>query len=383
MKLKHPISATDGNFQFDWRPWIQFDSHERWMLGNLGPSVYNFQFTDDYIINGDIKYGLHYFDSEGNFLQTIESNDFPKDFDAARGTTSFAVSDLKGFYGRITTLGNYCLYGIRENNQYMLCLYDLDRNERMMTRPFQEGRALMLDNSAMANYVYEPVNTTDNLLFTLDLKGDTLCRFPNYNPVPVMRGNAYNSPPPPDIYYYAKQLTIRQTLNDTVYRVIHPNRLLPAYVLNFGAYGTDVQTYFGGNLTEKLLPFTWKESERYILIVYTQNRDTPNNRRDGSVKFFYSYYDKKNRQLYHFNEDSNAPPDNEFLIENPLPDALPFLLAYTDMEDNQLRVVFSKKRLEEIVKNKRFASLPPEQQNKLKALQNELDDGEVLIMILE
>ena len=59
------------------------------------------------------------------------------------------------------------------------------------------------------------------------------------------------------------------------------------------------------------------------------------------------------------------------------------MLSYTEIEDNQLRVVYTKKRLEEISKSKEFASLPAEQQNKLKTMQNELDDSEVLIMILE
>ena len=126
----------------------------------------------------------------------------------------------------------------------------------------------------------------------------------------------------------------------------------------------------------------WRESNRYVLFVYTQNRNSPNNRRDGTVKFFYTYYDKNNRQFYHFSEETTVP-DDELLLENPIPDALPVLLKYADIEDHQLRMVYSKKRLEEIIKNKEFASLPPEQQNKLKAIQTELDDSEVLIMILE
>jgi len=70
-------------------------------------------------------------------------------------------------------------------------------------------------------------------------------------------------------------------------------------------------------------------------------------------------------------------------MENPIPDALPFMWSYAETEDHQFRVIYTKKRLEEISKNKEFASLSTEQQNKLKMLQNELEDNEVLIMILE
>jgi len=171
-------------------------------------------------------------------------------------------------------------------------------------------------------------------------------------------------------------------MNDTVYRLIPPNRLLPVYVLNFGSYKIDIQTYIFGNQAKYLLPYTWKEANRYILFVYTQNRDNKINRKDGSVKFFYSYYDKKTRQFYHFSEGMTLPAD-ELFIENPIPDGLPFILWHADISDNQLRVCYSKRRLEEIIKKKGFSSLSPEQQNKLKTLQNELGESEVLIMILE
>jgi hypothetical protein len=273
----------------------------------------------------------------------------------------------------------------------MLCLYDLTQRKRLISRPFEVSNlfsasrsALILDNNSMASYVYNVADTVlGNFLFTFDLKGDTLCRFPNYNPLPKMEKNAtYRSPPPPDIYNYGNLLTIRQSMNDTVYRLLPPNRLVPAYVLNFGTYRTDVQTFFKGDLSEKLLPSTLEETDRFVLFVYTQNRDIPNNRKAGSVKFFYSYYDKKTRQLYHFSEGTTVPED-DFFLENSIPDALPFILSSADIADNQLRVCYSKRRLADMIKNKGFASLPPEQQNKLKTLQNDLDDSEVLIMILE
>ena len=175
-------------------------------------------------------------------------------------------------------------------------------------------------------------------------------------------------------------------MNDTVYRLVPPDRLVPTYVLDFGSYRADIPTYFlpnyRENLLEKLLPHTWKESDRYILFIYTQNRDSESNRNSGNVKFFYSCFDKRSGQLYHFSEGTDIP-DDEYFIKNPVPDALPFLLSYSDIENNQFRVYYSKKRLEKLIRRKEFASLSPEQQQKLKVLQNDLEDNEVLIMILE
>ena len=250
-----------------------------------------------------------------------------------------------------------------------------------MTRPF-EGRALFLDDQSMVSYEYHPIYTRRNFLFSFDLKGDTLCRFPSYNKMPAIDSDSYKNPSIPDIYYYENQLTVRQTLNDTVYRMVSPNRLIPVYVLDFGSYRASVQTYLFGDLSEKLIPYKWRETDRYILFIYTQIHKNQNNRGGESVMFFYSYYDKKSRRLYHFSEGT-ALSDGQFFVENPIPDALPFILSQAEIEDNQLRVVYSKKRLNEISKTRGFASLSLEQRNKLRSMQNELDDSEVLIMILE
>ena len=390
IKLKHPKSATKGTFLLDYRTSYISAMGKEWERRDfiMGRSI--FKFTDDYIVAGDACFGLHCYDKEGKFLYTIESNDFPKTYDASQSSVSFAAPDVKGFYGRITAHGNNCLYCVMEDYRSRLCLYDLTQKKRIVTRPF-EGRVLILDDNSIASYVYHPVNAPDNFLFTLDLMGDTLCQFRSYNPIPEIRGN-YLNPPIPDIYYYDKQLTIRQTLNDTVYRMVSPNRLLPTYVLNFGPYRIDVQTYlFGVDLSEvnlvgvkseKLFPYKWRETDRYILFIYTLIHDFKNNSGGESVTFFYSYFDKKSRQLYHFSEGA-AVPDNQFFMENSIPEALPFILSHAEIGDRQLHVVYSKKRLEDIIKSRRFASFPLEQRNKLRMLHHELDDSEVLIMILE
>ena len=346
-----------------------------------------FIFTGDFIIAGGIRFGIHCYDKDGKLINVIEANN---DIVQLRGTGgSYNPRELIGYDGSlITATGNYIQYNIVEDSKFTLCLYDLTRQEKIMSRPStgsfnRESANMIIDNGLMASYVYEPVRTPEDFLFTFDLKGDTLCRFPNYNPpVQGIGGSAYPAPLPPDIYYHGGRLTVCQSFNDTVYRVIPPNRLVPAYIMNFGSYKTDEQTYFRGNLSEKLLPERWMETDQYILFFYTQDRNHQINRTNGIVKFFYSYYDKKSRQYYHFGEGNNIP-DDAFYMENPIPDALPFMLSYTDMADNQLRVFYTKTRLVTISKTKEFASLPAEQQNQLKTIQNELDDNEVLIMILE
>jgi len=154
----------------------------------------------------------------------------------------------------------------------------------------------------------------------------------------------------------------------------------------------DVQTYlFGVDLSEankvgvksdRIFPYQWRETDRYILFIYTLIQDNKNNGGGESVTFFYSYFDKKSRQLYHFFEGTTRL-DSQLFMENSVSGALPFILSYAEIEDHQLSVIYSKKRLDDIIKSRGFSSLPLEQRNKLKTLYHELDDSEVLIMILE
>ena len=141
VKLKHPKLTKESNFLLDVRRSnVSLMDEKVWRRRDfiMGRSV--FKFTDDYIIAGDACFGLHCYDKEGKFLYTIESNDFPKTYDATQSSITFAAPDVKGFYGRITTNGNNCLYCVMEDNKSMLCLYDLNQKKRIMTKPF-EGRA--------------------------------------------------------------------------------------------------------------------------------------------------------------------------------------------------------------------------------------------------
>ena len=382
VKLKHPKPPTEGYFLFDARCNIRSERGVAISIDNFNSL---FKFTDDYIIAGDFLYGLNCYNKAGVFLYTIEANEFPKTYNVAENTVSFNQSDTKGFSGEIFLNKNLCMYKkLDENKKSMLCIYNLSQKEQISTMPFKLSLTFINTNSAstIADYFYYPADTTRKFLFTFDIKGDTLCRFPSYNPISERKGNYSLSYPSADIYYYNDQLTIRQSLNDTVFRVVSPNQIVPAYVLNFGAYKVDVRTVQTEEQPDKMRLVLWKETDRYILFSYTQGRNSINNRRNGLVKFFYSYFDKNNRQLYHLNEDTTATK-NEILIENSIPNALPFLLSHVNIDNNQLYVCYSKKRLEEITNSKGFSFLPPEQQNRLKSLQKELGDNEVHIMFLE
>ena len=347
IKMKHPLPTKEGNFLFDAKYKI---SYENGMTSGSGLNS-QFSFYNDSIVAGDAFFGYHSYDYEGNFLHTVKTYDFHKVYDVSQNTISYDRDDyVKAMAGDANN---------RNNNRFRV------------------------DEKTMASYVYNRTDTSSNdFLFTFSLKGDTLCRFRNDNPKydPNKKRSPISWNDRPNIYYYEGTLTIRQSMNDTVYRMIAPNRLVPAYVLKLGSYKLDID--LADDFSNKFFPDKWKETDKYVLFTYNRDYDSRHNRDNGIVKFFYAYYDKQSCQFYHFCEETTIP-EQQFLIENPIPDALPFMLSSANVGEKNLWVCYSKKRLEEIIKNKEFASLPSEQQTKLKTMQNELDDSEALIMILE
>jgi len=124
IKLKHPMPPKEGNFIFGLGGRIISMSGECHI--NIASAFYSqFEFADDYIIAGDACFGLHCYDKEGKFLYTIESNEYPKTYDASERYISLDLADHKGFYGKVTAKGNNCFYSLIEDNKSLLCIYDL------------------------------------------------------------------------------------------------------------------------------------------------------------------------------------------------------------------------------------------------------------------
>ena len=96
-------------------------------------------------------------------------------------------------------------------------------------------------------------------------------------------------------------LTIKQEYNDTVFRLIPPNRLLPVYIIDFGEFKVN---YIDGlnpdfDLSGKFLLKSLHETNSYLFIRYTQHYDVPDIRKKNAVKFYYALFDKKDGKIYH------------------------------------------------------------------------------------
>jgi hypothetical protein len=153
----------------------------------------------DSIVAGDVFFGYYSYDYEGKFLHTVKTYDFPKVYHVSENKISYDASDYRR---------------AMEKNA------DNNRN----------NNRFRVDTETMASYVYDKSDTSsNNFLFTFSLKGDTLCRFKNYNPKlnPNKKGPPVSWRDRPSIYLCGGEMTIRQSMNDTVYRMTAPNRLVP------------------------------------------------------------------------------------------------------------------------------------------------------------
>jgi hypothetical protein len=182
---------------------------------------------------------------------------------------------------------------------------------------------------------------TGSLLVTYSEKGDTLCQFTDYDRIKNFNySNGGRNAVQLSSYFYNNLLTIKQEYNDTVFRVIPPNRLLPIYIIDFGKYKFNYIDGFNPNfdLSEKLMLNSLVETNDFLFIRYTQNIDGPTNRKKNTVKFFYALFDKKVGKIY-YNPGYTFLPEG---IVNDIDGGMPFWPEFITQQGEMMKLVSGK-----------------------------------------
>jgi hypothetical protein len=167
----------------------------------------------------------------------------------------------------------------------------------------------------------------DQSLFGSDLSltsvyGDTLCKFNNYDTYIIPSGQGSSPRISSKIYRLDGHVMLQKGFNDTIFRVTPPNRLTPAYVMQWGKFKADIQSYMTlGNMEGKAIMGEWVESPRSVFIRYTEGADSPISRRDGKTKDHWAIYDKKAKTLTHLISDNKAMRELNvsFRFNRPMP----------------------------------------------------------------
>lgn len=379
--LTHPLPEDQGGFLYDAMYTV---SYERGM--SSGGITTDVLYSDKHIITSDNIFGGYVYDQQGNLTDTIIALTFKKKYKANPQSIEFEAKDVQNWIpGKSIYQSIYSYSTVDTSKNLTTNWYDLSKKQ-MIQKQALVKRAYpptvnMLTPESYSSIYHTNLRSGTKFLRTFSLEGDTLCEFTNYiAPSIDIKGNI-NNPDHNFNYTLQDKQYIRQAYNDTVFCLSSDHSLTPAYILNFGAQRLDINTGMKGDKTDKLIPYKWVETPAFIFFTYSKNYDCPNTRNSGTITFFYSWYDKKNKQLNHISSDGVFP--EEMLIPNPIPDGIPFSSDLITCQDNKLVISYTRKRLEDMMNFKTFKSLPEAQQAKTKALYNSMNNQQMVVMIIE
>jgi hypothetical protein len=242
--------------------------------------------------------------------------------------------------------------------------------------PKNSGGGMLLNNQSL----FIP-----NSLTSVSLYGDTLCKFNDYNRTTGEQRVRFFS----HTYRIGGHVMLQNEYNDTIFRIEPPNRLIPAYVMQWGAYKPDKNQYAAGSdLEEKLVLGEWVETSRYIFITYTEGRDYPARRSQGKVRFHWALYDKTAKTLTHF-LTSATPPMVEIRAPLPYPAVFPPLIE-NDIEPvgmpfwpkgvnhrGEMYMIFSKEQIRNYITTGTYRN------DKLQAISDNMPDDGFCMMIVK
>lgn len=223
--------------------------------------------------------------------------------------------------------------------------------------------------------------TSGTLLVTYNNKGDTLCQFTDFERIKNFNyANGGRNAVELANYFYNNVLTIKQEYNDTVFRLMLPNRLIPVYIIDFGAYKFNYIDGFNPNfdLSGKLMLNSLNETNDFLFIRYTQNYDCPLTRKKNAVKFYNALFNKKDRKLYNNPGFTHLPEG----IINDIDGGIPFWPEFITPKGEMMKLV-SGKVMKDYMNSSGFkdANISEENRRKQISLVSGLKNTDMIIMI--
>jgi len=221
-----------------------------------------------------------------------------------------------------------------------------------------------------------------SLLVTYNKLGDTVCQFTDYNRIINFSQPNYRIPEEFVNYYYDGLLTIKQEFNDTVFRLIPPNRLLPVYVIDFGKYKVNYEEGINPkfDLSEKYLLYSFHETNDFLFIRYNQNHYNPNNIKKNSVKFYNVLFNKRQKSLYHQSGFTLLPEG----LENDLDGGIPFWPEFITPQGEMMKLV-SGRVLKDYINSDNFkkSTFSEEKKQKQISMASGLRPTDMIVVIVK
>lgn len=296
-----------------------------------GDSLYfsaggNVTYTNKNIILNN-NFGVHTFSPEGEFLETIaQSNVTNRVLDKQNLLGYFDMGSYKGVWQhQVSVAGNRIFYNVSDypNEKVSLLNYELKPEKQLQipetTENKNDGSFFKGEQSAtgrvdfnrtpglastqilgISSNFYAGVNShldaSENgfMLTTFNLKGDTLCKFSQFDKLEyritsnlISRYNSIIN------WEYKGVFSLMMSFNDTIFRLVPPNRLIPVYVFKFGSYKfTDEEWYqTNGVLKNKFRITSILENDKFLFLKFAYHNEI------GKVERHKAIYTKATHSL--------------------------------------------------------------------------------------
>ena len=224
--------------------------------------------------------------------------------------------------------------------------------------------------------------TSGSSLVTFNQKGDTLCKFSDFDRIVNFSYQQTRTAIELKTYSYNGLLTVKQEYNDTVFRLIPPDRLLPAFIFDFGEYKFSAMDGLNANydLSKKYMINSLHETNNFLFIRYTQNYDCPNTRKKNAVRFYNALFFKNESRLYHQPGFTLVP---EGLV-NDLDGGMPFWPDFITPGGEMMKLV-SGKVLKDYINSDEFkkSSISEEQKQKQISMASGLKPTDMVVVIVK
>jgi Domain of unknown function (DUF4933) len=353
-------------------------------------------------------FGLSRFNMNGDYIQTIWRNETGITFEG-----NFVMYGRRDFYGVLPNIpvsllnGNIYytfLDGPKGNKQVIKYKPENSGKLAIQSKPEIPGLGTIFGDTlfnaqqnstegynwiyGLGNGIWAGINQkcvageTGSLLVTYNDKGDTICQFTDFDRIKNFSSNVYRTPVELASYYYKGQLTIKQEYNDTIFRLISPDRLLPVYLIDFGSFKVSYNDGLNPeiDLSNKFLLYSLYESDDFLFVRYTQNNSSINNIKKNAVKFYNAIFIKKEGKLIHLPEVSNTPRG----LINDLDGGIPFWPDFITPQGELIDLVTGK-LLKNYINSSEFKNLEISQEARQKqiSLANGLRPTDMILIFVK
>ena len=353
--------------------------------------ILNVLSDDDYIIINAAP-GLFVYSADGEYLYTVYLNKLEP-------MGGGGVRVLDGILDNIDLLNGILLYRTFQRPsaaeaRIQLNVFDMEKLPDNVQPAFQRelypdrrssGRFLLIDGHSYL--IIGGLGTPSSTFTAISIQGDTLFNIHNHYQ-PTTTGNFARSAE--TIYRINGNLMLQKQYNDTVFALIPPNRIEPAFIMNWGDFKPDMNRLANGGTEEgKFVLRNWVETQRHIFIEYTEGRAFPSRWAEGNVRHHWAIFDKYAQTLTHHYAPTGFPM-REFSIPGMFSYQVPSLAFENDIDPvgmpffpqgvnhrGEMYMVFSKAQVQQQIATGKFNN------SRLQALYNRMPEGSFYFMIVK